>query len=328
MKSQNILKVGILDFGKRDKIDSLTAIEELIAYACKADELDFSRFWLGEHHYSFREHPWTAPEIIINTIALMTEKIRVGSAGSLISLYSPYSIATQYKIMNALSNGRIDLGLAKGYAESPYTLKLLNINIPNGQNERERLGMLFHENMREICDLFNFEYEIWKEKGIVIPPYGGEIPQIWYLSKTYSNTKLAKENKINICRSLFHSNVEAELDPDLETLYHFRKDFKNSYGFSPEVIIAIAVCFEETIEKAKIKVSQLQDENSKNNQLQMRLIPATLDSIGSQLLEYKERYSVSEIVILDIATNSTEKIKNLLGIRESLTNTIKTTENV
>ncbi|BBK32768.1 luciferase family oxidoreductase group 1 [Stella humosa] len=88
------------------------AIRDTIALAQHCERLGYARFWVSEHH----NHPTivgAAPEILIAAIAATTSRIRVGSAGVMLPHYSAYKVAEQFRVLDAIAPGRIDLGLGR-----------------------------------------------------------------------------------------------------------------------------------------------------------------------------------------------------------------------
>jgi luciferase family oxidoreductase group 1 len=101
------------------------AIRDTIALAAHCEALGYDRFWLSEHH----NHPTivgTAPEIQIAAIAATTKRIRVGSAGVMLPHYSPYKVAEQFRVLDAIAPGRIDLGLGRAPGSDGRTAFALN----------------------------------------------------------------------------------------------------------------------------------------------------------------------------------------------------------
>ncbi|HWB44370.1 MAG TPA: LLM class flavin-dependent oxidoreductase [Hyphomicrobiaceae bacterium] len=88
------------------------SIRDTIALARVCEELGYHRFWLSEHH-SNDTIVGTAPEILIAAIASVTSRIRVGSAGVMLPHYSPFKVAEQFRVLDAIAPGRIDLGLGR-----------------------------------------------------------------------------------------------------------------------------------------------------------------------------------------------------------------------
>lgn len=101
------------------------AIRDTLELAKRADALGYHRFWVSEHH----SHPTivgTAPEILIAAIATHTRHIRVGSAGVMLPHYAPLKVAEQFRVLDALAPGRIDLGLGRAPGSDGRTAFALN----------------------------------------------------------------------------------------------------------------------------------------------------------------------------------------------------------
>jgi len=101
------------------------AIRDTLAMAQLCDRLGYDRFWVSEHH----NHPTilgTAPEILIAAIAATTQRIRIGAAGIMLPHYSTLKVAEQFRVLDALAPGRIDLGLGRAPGSDGRTAFALN----------------------------------------------------------------------------------------------------------------------------------------------------------------------------------------------------------
>src|SRR5262245_2645836 len=101
------------------------AIRNTIAMAQACESLGYARFWLSEHH-SHGSIVGTAPEVLIAAIASVTQRIRVGSAGVMLPHYSPFKVAEQFRVLEAIAPGRIDLGLGRAPGSDGRTAFALN----------------------------------------------------------------------------------------------------------------------------------------------------------------------------------------------------------
>ena len=101
------------------------AIRDTIALAQLAEELGYDRFWLSEHH-SNETIVGTAPEILIGAIAAVTRSIRVGSGGVMLPHYSAFKVAEQFRVLDAIAPGRIDMGLGRAPGSDGRTAFALN----------------------------------------------------------------------------------------------------------------------------------------------------------------------------------------------------------
>ena len=100
-------------------------IRQTLALASKCEAWGYKRFWVSEHH----SHPsivGTAPEVLMAAIAAQTTHIRLGSAGVMLPHYAPLKVAEQFRVLDALAPGRIDLGVGRAPGSDGRTAQLLN----------------------------------------------------------------------------------------------------------------------------------------------------------------------------------------------------------
>ncbi|APW37879.1 luciferase family oxidoreductase [Rhodoferax koreense] len=101
------------------------SIRETLALAQWCEALGYHRFWVSEHH----SHPTivgSAPEVLMAAIAARTSRIRIGSAGVMLPHYAPLKVAEQFRVLDALAPGRIDLGVGRAPGSDFRTAQLLN----------------------------------------------------------------------------------------------------------------------------------------------------------------------------------------------------------
>jgi probable LLM family oxidoreductase len=80
------------------------------ARAAEAAGLDF--FGVGEHHRD--DYAVSAPEVVLGAIAAQTERIRLGSAVTVLSSDDPVRVFERFATLDALSNGRAEVILGRG----------------------------------------------------------------------------------------------------------------------------------------------------------------------------------------------------------------------
>ena len=88
------------------------AVAETVRLAEAAERLGYSRYWLAEHH-AIAALADPCPEILAARVAAATSRIRVGTGGVLLPYYSALKIAEQFRMLEALFPGRIDLGIGR-----------------------------------------------------------------------------------------------------------------------------------------------------------------------------------------------------------------------
>jgi luciferase family oxidoreductase group 1 len=120
------LKLSVLDQTpiRRDS-SANEALQESIQLAKLADRLGYSRYWLSEHHNTITL-AGAAPEIMIARLAAETKNIRLGSGGIMLPNHSTLKVAENFKLLEALYPGRIDLGIGRAPGGDRLTAQLLN----------------------------------------------------------------------------------------------------------------------------------------------------------------------------------------------------------
>src|SRR5215210_418956 len=88
------------------------AIEQTIRLAQAVEQMGYYRYWLAEHH-AIAALADPCPEILVTRVAAATSTLRVGTGGVLLPYYSPLKVAEQFRMLEALYPGRIDLGIGR-----------------------------------------------------------------------------------------------------------------------------------------------------------------------------------------------------------------------
>ncbi|MDB5798980.1 MAG: N5,N10-methylene tetrahydromethanopterin reductase [Paucimonas sp.] len=101
------------------------AVAESVRLARYCEELNYQRYWVSEHHNS-DSIVGTAPEVLMAAIAATTKRIRVGSAGVMLPHYSALKVAEQFRVLEAIAPGRIDLGVGRAPGSDRLTAYALN----------------------------------------------------------------------------------------------------------------------------------------------------------------------------------------------------------
>ena len=103
------------------------SIRQTLDLAKTCENLGYSRFWVSEHH-NHETIIGSAPEILMAAIAATTNSIRIGSAGVMLPHYAPLKVAEQFRVLDAIAPGRIDLGLGRAPGSDGKTAYALNPN--------------------------------------------------------------------------------------------------------------------------------------------------------------------------------------------------------
>lgn len=84
-----------------------------------AETLGFDHYWIYEHHLQ-PSAPMPAPNLMLAAAAQRTSRIRLGNMVNVVSFRNPLLLAEEAALLDALTNGRLDLGLGRGSNLSEY----------------------------------------------------------------------------------------------------------------------------------------------------------------------------------------------------------------
>src|SRR6266581_3132993 len=119
------LAVSVLDLvGMRAGESAGSAIARSVNVAQHVEQLEYTRYWLAEHH-AISGLACAATPVLIGHVAGATKKIRVGSGGVMLPNHAPLVVAEQFGTLEALYPGRIDLGLGRAPGGDFQTMRAL-----------------------------------------------------------------------------------------------------------------------------------------------------------------------------------------------------------
>jgi luciferase family oxidoreductase group 1 len=207
------------------------AVAETLALARQADAWGYARYWLAEHHNS-QSHAGSAPEILIAAIAATTRRIRVGSAGIMLPHYSALKVAEQFRVLEAIAPGRIDLGVGRAPGSDGRTAVALNPLAARQVEDR------FPAQVQELLG--------WTGEGLPVDhpfamiranPEVQTRPEVWMLGSSDYGAQLAGYFGLPYCFAYFITDGAG----CAEAMQAYRHGFRAQAGRLPAPHGAIAV---------------------------------------------------------------------------------------
>ena len=213
------------------------AIAESMALAQYCEALGYDRYWLAEHHASASQ-AGTAPEILIAAIAATTSRIRVGSAGVMLPHYASLKVAEQFRVLDAVAPGRIDLGLGRAPGSDGRTAFALNPNAAQAADQ-------FPAQVRDVLAWVGGEKlaEGHPFRDVVAQPAGPTTPEVWILGSSDYGAQVAAHFGLPYCFAHFITDGEGA-EATLELYRHsYRPSVRNP---APHAAIAVWALAAET----------------------------------------------------------------------------------
>ena len=126
------MKLGVLDQSPISRgEDARAAVDNTIKLAQCCEAFGYHRYWIAEHHAS-NTLASSTPEILITRVARETDRIRIGSGGVMLSHYSPFKVAENFRMLELMYPGRIDLGVGRAPGSDGLTAAALAYGNPLG----------------------------------------------------------------------------------------------------------------------------------------------------------------------------------------------------
>jgi luciferase family oxidoreductase group 1 len=209
------------------------ALHETVRTAETADRLGYLRFWVAEHHAS----PWSAgssPAVLIAYIAARTHRIRVGSGGVMLTNYAPFVIAEQFAVIQALNEGRVDLGL--GRASGGVTQDApIDQALRRAANSRSQFPALVDE-------LAGFLHHEWPQedhmfRGLELSPQVAA-PNLFVLGVSQNGAEVAAERGLPF---VYGYHLGAKKCQSAAPAYYRAAFTPNSRGEKPYTIASVNV---------------------------------------------------------------------------------------
>ena len=129
------------------------AIGQLLERIEKADQVGLDAFGIGEHHR--KEFLDSAPSMILAAAASRTQRIRLGSAVTVLSAADPVRVFQNYATLDLISHGRAEIVAGRGSFTESFPLFGLNL---------QDYDALFAEKLDLLLTIRDNEHVTWSGK--------------------------------------------------------------------------------------------------------------------------------------------------------------------
>jgi luciferase family oxidoreductase group 1 len=309
------------------------AVAETIALAKACDRLGFHRYWLAEHHNS-NSFAGSCPEILIGRVASETHGIRVGSGGVMLTHYSPLKVAEQFRMLEVLNPGRIDLGIGRAPGSDQMTARALQAG-PQGW-DIDAFPSQVHL-LRQFLDDASGHAPIPEDHPYrhihAMPRAPSSGPEMWMLGSGLHSAIYAAEFGMPFSHAYFISP-----EGSLDAVAAYRERFKPSDACPrPVVSLGVAALAAETEEDAR-KLAQSRNlwvvrlltgrpipfpapeeaesypftdqERALLRTVEHRSIVGTVEQVRTGLLALAEAHDAEELVVVTITYDFASRLRS------------------
>jgi len=176
-----------------------------IELAQAAETLGFRNVWLAEHHFSTYGY-LSRPVQLATYIAAKTTRLRVGTAVIVVPLHHPLVVAEEIAMLDLLSNGRLDVGLGRGYQH--YEFERFGLELDEGRKR-------WDESVDIIVKSFEGKPFSYKGKLFTIPetslfpqPVQKPHPPVWIVAQSPYALEAAVRRGFNVLTGGFGVSID------------------------------------------------------------------------------------------------------------------------
>jgi len=302
------------------------AVAETVRLAEVADRLGYRRYWLAEHH-SIAALGDPCPEILAARVAAATSRIRVGTGGVLLPYYSALKVAEQFRMLEALYPGRIDLGIGR----APGGDRLTAQAVARGPYA---FADDFPEQVRDLVGFLDGNLPSGHPLARVkAQPAGETAPEVWLLGSSDYSGALAAALGL---RFAFAHFITARGGDAVARAYRERFERSAREAAPRSIVCAFVICAESAEEAERLAgpidlrrlhmalgvdapvptAAEAAAHRYSERELayvrsqRERLVHGTPDAVHDKLLALAERFAADELMILTITGDYASRLRS------------------
>jgi len=328
----NPVKLSVLD--QTPVIDGYRVVDAVAAtveLAQLADDLGYTRYWCAEHH-GLHAVANPAPEVMIARLAAATRRIRVGSGGVMLPYYSAFKVAEQFRMLEALFPGRIDLGVGRAPGGDMATARA----VAAGRFDSD----VFPQQVADLAMLLSGRLPPdHYAANVVLQPQIQTQPELWMLGSSDFGGALAAEVGI---RFAFAHFISPRYGDAVARMY--REQFKPGHDTAPYNAVALfVICADDAATAADLAaavdlrrvqmafginapiptVAQGRAQRYGERELAIiedqrpRSLIGTPEQVVGRMLELKELFAADEIIVLTVAASYAARLRSYQLLAEA-----------
>ncbi|AIK86334.1 LLM class flavin-dependent oxidoreductase [Corynebacterium glutamicum] len=295
------------------------AIAHSVRAAQIAEEHNYARFWVAEHHNS-EGLASSATTLLMGHIAGHTSRIRVGSGGIMMPNHSALHVAEELGTLEAIYPGRIEAGLGRAPGTDPMTARELG-----------RASSLVDDVLSTIVSLQNYLDTPEERPNIIAHPGINSRVPLFMLGSSLNGAAMAA--KLDLPFAFASHFAPFQMGPAIAS---YRERAANPY-----VMAAANVLVCDTEEEAEFQISTLHQmfagivTNSRGklappvrnlkdkldpmiwkhieDSLEMTFI-GTAESVVLQLQEFADRYKLDEIITVTYSYDPEVRFRSIAAL--------------
>jgi alkanesulfonate monooxygenase SsuD/methylene tetrahydromethanopterin reductase-like flavin-dependent oxidoreductase (luciferase family) len=214
--------------GSPDSEDPTQVFDRLSTYMTSAESLGFDSLWFAEHHFSNYGYI-PNPLLMATKAASLTDGIRIGTAVLVLPFWNPLRVAEDIALTDHLTDGRLEVGVARGY--QPFEFKRFGLTIDDARERTDETLEILLKALTQQTFTWQGDYFDIPETTILPAPKQQPTPPIWLAAHTQESFEIAARFGLNA----FTTNSGRTIETLAEGWSDIQKPQK-CWGFRPKSV--------------------------------------------------------------------------------------------
>jgi alkanesulfonate monooxygenase SsuD/methylene tetrahydromethanopterin reductase-like flavin-dependent oxidoreductase (luciferase family) len=174
--------------GSPDMLPAETMYGRVLDWAALAEDLGFDSVWFAEHHFSNYGYI-PNPLMMIVKAAQVTRRVRLGTAVLVLPFWHPLRVAEDIAMADQLTDGRLEVGVARGY--QPYEFARFGLSIADARDRTDETLEVLLRALAQQTFSFEGRYYSIPETSIFPRPRQQPRPPVWLAAHTRESFDIA-----------------------------------------------------------------------------------------------------------------------------------------
>ena len=213
------------------------AFEQCMQEITLADSLGFGTAWLVEHHFMRGYSHSSKPDLVLAALSQRTERIRLGLGVTPLPYHHPIHVAERAATLDILSNGRLELGIGRGF--SPQEYRAFGVDMAHSRSlTAESLAIIKLAFAREPVTYHGQHYQL-DALDILPHPIQTPHPPIWSAAVSPDTFIWAAQEKLSMLAGPFKPWLMVKQD-----IKHYMENWQGTQPARTGMTIGI-LCLED-----------------------------------------------------------------------------------
>lgn len=189
------MQFGVFDHMDRAGDNLAKQYDDRLALVEAYDRAGFRGYHIAEHH-STPLGLSPSPSVFLSAAAQRTKRIRLGALVYTLSLYHPLRLLEEICMLDALSGGRLDVGIGRGI--SPIEMGFYGVDVTQAQQIYIEASQILMQGLTSRWVDFEGQHFTFRNVPVELAPVQKPTPPLWYGVAQPDTAAWAAKSRMNI----------------------------------------------------------------------------------------------------------------------------------